>query len=347
MNRGNPGDPRKKRAAGCRQRNTNMAACFHSSAPVAPVGILPPEAIRVPRPRIGVALSSGGAKGLAHIGVIQVLEENGIPVDVIAGTSMGAYVGGMWASGLNGRELEDLAATMVERRDLWTLVDPSIPPRRGFINGRKILARLRRTLGEKTFAELAKPFLCVATELNGYARAVLHEGDVATAILASLAIPGIVSPVLRDGIEYIDGGVSEPLPVDALRESGAVDRVIAVNVLPRPGETSRFRHSPERIPAWRNPCRWLNQKSNLFARGNLLDILRGAAMGTQMRLVERCASHADLVIRAVSPMPRWHDYTNHRSYIELGRLAAESQLPGIRALLEPSPKPEPELCAAP
>lgn len=311
-----------------------MAACFHSLLPQSVTGFFR-KGIRSEdrHPRIGVALSSGGAKGLAHIGVIQVLEENGIPVDAVAGTSMGAYVGALWASGLTGSELEALAATVVARRDLWGLVDPIIPPRRGFVGGRKILSRLRETLGEKRFDELAKPFLCVATELNGYARAVLQEGDVATAVLASLAIPGVVVPVEREGIEYIDGGVSEPLPVDALRESGLVDRIIAVNVLPRPGETGRFRHTPETFKPWRHPFSWLNQKANLFARGNLLDILRGAAMGSQMRLVDRSASHADLVIRAVSPMPRWHDYNNYHSYIELGRLAAESQLPELLALL--------------
>lgn len=318
-----------------------MAACFHFHHPSGAGNIVLPSRDSDRLPRIGVALSSGGAKGLAHIGVIQVLEENGIPVAAIAGTSMGAYVGGMWASGLNGRELEDLAATMVERRDLWSLVDPAIPPRRGFIRGHKILARLRRTLGEKTFKELAKPFFCVATELNGYVRSVFHEGDVASAILASLAIPGIVVPVVRNGVEYIDGGVSEPLPVNALRENGRVDRIIAVNVLPRPGETRRFSHSPDGCKPWKSPCAWLNQQTNLFARGNLLDILRGAAMGSQMRLVERSASHADLVIRAVSPMPRWHDYNHFRSYIELGRLAAESSLPEIRALAGITSETEP------
>lgn len=299
----------------------------HSSLQNSPV-----ERASSHRIRVGLALSSGGAKGLAHIGVIQVLEENGIKVDVIAGTSMGAYVGGMWAAGQNGQELAALAAKMASRRDLFQLIDPVIP-RRGFVGGKKILARLRRTLGHRSFADLPTPFYCVATELDGYARAVLHEGDVATAILASLAIPGIVTPVLRDGVEYIDGGVAEPLPVEALRESGQVDFVIAVNVLPRPAETCRFRHRPIAFRLTKHPWLWLNQKTNLFARGNLLDILRGAAMGSQIRLVEKSASHADVLIRAVNPTPRWHDYTKHRCYIQLGRRIAEAHLPEIKKKL--------------
>lgn len=316
-----------------------MAACFHFLNPFRAGfrsdGTAPVTAGEPTRPRIGLALSSGGAKGLAHVGVIQVLEENGIKIDAIAGTSMGAYVGGLWASGLSGSELESLAATMAGRRELWELVDPSIP-RRGFIGGRKVLSRLRRTLGEKTFAELEIPFYCVATELNGYARAVLHEGDVASAILASLAIPGIVAPVVRDGVEYIDGGVCDPLPVSVLRDLPAIDRVIAVNVLPKVNQTRHFNEVAPKYRLWKNPCGYLNQQLNLFARGNLLDILRGAAMGSQMRLVESSAVNADVLIPAISPVPRWHDYNNYGAYIALGRAAAESMLPEIRALLEPS-----------
>lgn len=292
------------------------------------------------RPRIGLALSSGGAKGLAHIGVIQVLEENGILIDAVAGTSMGAYVGGCWASGFSGKQLEELAAAMAGRRDLWDLVDPAIPPRRGFVGGHKILKRLRRTLGDKTFRELEKPFYCVATALNGYGRAVLHEGDVASAILASLAVPGIVEPVTREGVEYIDGGVCDPLPVSVLRDLAGVDKIIAVNVLPKPQQTQRFHQGPPHYRLWRNPCAFLNQHLNLFARGNLLDILRGSAMASQMRLVEGSANGADILISAISGVPRWHDYNNYRSYIALGRTAAESQLTELRELAGLSTKPD-------
>lgn len=320
-----------------------MAACFHFLNPFrsgsANGTSIPVSADAPPRPRLGIALSSGGAKGLAHVGVIQVLEENDIPIDAIVGTSMGAYVGGLWASGLSGAELEELAASMAGRRELWELVDPALP-RRGFIGGRKVLQRLRRTLGEKTFSELRTPFYCVATELNGYARAVLHEGDVATAILASLAIPGIVAPIVRDGIEYIDGGVCDPLPVGVLRELPGIDKVIAVNVLPTVTQTGSFREAAPEYRIWKNPCAFLNQYLNLFARGNLLDILRGAAMGSQMRLVEGSASHADVLIPAISPVPRWHDYNNYRDYIALGRASAEGMLPQLRALLEASEKAE-------
>lgn len=190
-----------------------MAAFLHILDALRPAREWDEEIQVRPRPRIGIALSSGGAKGLAHIGVIQVLEEKGIEVDAIAGTSMGAYVGGLWAAGLNGKELEALAADMASKRDLLNLVDPVFPPRREFLRGTSIHGRLEKTLRGRTFEELEKPFFAVATEFETLERAVFQTGDVASAIVASLAVPGVVVPVTRDGVEYIDGGVCDPLPV--------------------------------------------------------------------------------------------------------------------------------------
>ncbi|MEC5129568.1 patatin-like phospholipase family protein [Verrucomicrobiales bacterium BCK34] len=285
------------------------------------------------RPRIGIALSSGGARGLAHIGVIQVLEENHIPIDAIVGTSMGAYVGGLWASGLSGAELEVLASKIPAKRDLWKLVDPVFPPRKGFIRGRAIHGRLDTTLDGKEFSDLKTPFLAVATELDSLKRALLGDGEVSSAILASLAVPGVVVPVERNGIEYIDGGVCDPFPVRLAREHFDLDYVIGVNVLPPVGAL-KVRRNHRENPGWlRRGLRWLNQHINYFARGNLLDILRNAAMGSQMRLVDRSAVAADVYIPAISNTAGWHDYHRYRDYIKIGREAAEAALPEIRKLL--------------
>lgn len=286
------------------------------------------------RPRIGLALSSGGAKGLAHIGVIQVLEENGIVIDAVAGTSMGAYVGGLWCAGKNGDELARLAAEMGSKRDLWSLVDPVFPPRRGFVRGRRILERLEKTLGGKTFGDLDRPFLAVATEFETLERAVFDEGDVASAILASLAVPGIVVPVIREGIEYIDGGVCDPLPITLARDHFGLDAVIGVNVLPPIGSLRRPVSPATGRSRWSRGLGAANRHLNYFARGNLLDILRAAAMGSQMRLVQRSKRHADVLVSPMSPKTGWHDYHHHADYIEIGRAAAEAALPEIRRLIE-------------
>ena len=115
--------------------------------------------------QVGLALSSGAAKGFAHVGVIQVLEENGIEVDVVAGASMGAYVGALWASGRDGGELEKLARELEGRWSLWSLIDPVFPPRRGFMRGFAVKKRLMRSIGCARFADLARPLRIVAGNL--------------------------------------------------------------------------------------------------------------------------------------------------------------------------------------
>jgi NTE family protein len=350
-----PIPPRPK--AACRPTSDSfMAAFFHfldslrsssgagiSSAPLVEKSELPIPASGYPR--IGLALSSGGARGLAHIGVLQVLEENQIPIAAVAGTSMGAYVGGLWCSGLNGNELSKLASTMASGRDRMKLIDAVLPPRRGFIGGARILARLRDSLGDRTFADLETPFLAIATELATLERAVFDEGDVASAILASLAVPGIVVPVVRNGVEYIDGGVCDPLPVHILRQTFDVDYVIGVNVLPHVGSLRRARLDRALLSPWGRFKRTLNENFNLFAPGNLLDILREAALGSQMRLVGRSCCEADVLIPAIGSGLAAHDYHRYESYIKIGRHAASDALPKIRLLLE-NPHPSPRLFTA-
>src|SRR6185369_10031558 len=111
---------------------------------------------------VGLALSSGAAKGLSHIGVIQALEENGIDVDVVAGSSMGAYVGAIWNAGKNGAELEEIAREMESRWAFWSLIDPAIPPRQGFVRGFAVKRRLQKSIGHVRFAELVRPLHVVA-----------------------------------------------------------------------------------------------------------------------------------------------------------------------------------------
>ena len=195
----------------------------------------------IARCRVGLALSSGGAKGLAHVGVIQVLEEQGIEVDAIAGSSMGAYVGAMWAYGLEGHALEKIAREHEGRWGLFSIVDPVLPPRRGFIRTRRILRRFRRSLGEAHFSDMIRPLRVLATRLDTLERVVFASGVVAQAVEASIAIPGICVPVTIDGEVYVDGGVADPLPVDVLEEMG-IERIIAVNAIP----------TPEKLRYWRD-----------------------------------------------------------------------------------------------
>jgi NTE family protein len=289
------------------------------------------------RPRVGLALSGGAAKGLAHVGVIQVLEENGIHIDAVAGSSMGAYVGSIWCSGHDGLELERIAREVRGRRGLWRLMDPMLPPRRGFIRGRAMRKRLARSIGRMTFAEMERPFRAVTTCLESLDRVVFSEGEVAPAVQASCAIPGICEPVrIGEGL-YTDGAVVEPVPVRSVREMG-VDRVIAVSVFPTP-EFQKLvtAHDRRQATKARRRHRWLaclNRQVNWFASGNILDTVYRSLGAAQLRLAARACRRADVVIRPLSLDARWFEFHHPEKYIALGRAAAEAQLDQLQALVD-------------
>src|SRR5262245_27661954 len=211
-----------------------------------------------PRPRIGLALGGGGARGGAHVGVLQVLDELHVPVDVIAGTSMGAVVGGVYAAGVPIEQIDramreaDWADLLDDRpsfRDLVFrrkedaaryLVDFELGINNGHFRhphglraGQKLAFEARALLidtpEENDFARLPIPFRAVATDVESGERVVLDHGDLVQSILASFAVPGIFAPVDIDGRLLIDGGISDNLPVGVAREAGD-DVVIAVEV---------------------------------------------------------------------------------------------------------------------
>jgi NTE family protein len=287
----------------------------------------------VARCRVGLALSSGGAKGLAHIGVIQVLEENGIEVDCVSGASMGAYIGGLWAFGADGTQLEEFARENEGRWSFWSLFNPVLPPRRGFLLTRGVMRRLRRTLGDAWFCDMARPLRVLATNLETLERVVFSEGNVSEAIEASIAIPGIIVPVTIGGETLIDGGIADPLPVDVLVEMG-IERIIAVNVIPPPEQLRDWRSDRSKAGdvTRRTLSGLINRHLNYFAPGNVLDTLLQAVSGAQTRVAESSGLKADILLRPLSCGAQWHDFKNPRKYIALGRQTAEAQLPKILAL---------------
>ncbi|HSI62747.1 MAG TPA: patatin-like phospholipase family protein [Candidatus Saccharimonadia bacterium] len=292
-------------------------------------------------PRIGLVLSCGGARGLAHIGVIQVLEEAKIPISAIMGSSMGAYVGTLWAAGVPGDELAKLAAEIRDRRTLVGLVDLALPPLKGFLRGHKLRKHLERTLGEKTLADLPMPMHVVATNLDTVCGEVLPPSTpAAAAVQASCAIPGIVSPVSLNDSRWIDGGAAEPLPVELLHKVADLDYIIAVNVMPTLEDIASSKLQsypmPPPIPASIMSRLWaaISRNLNLFAYGNVLDTFKRCLTSSQLRVIAHEGARADVLIHPFFHESRWYDFENFNRYIESGRTAALEALPQIQKLLK-------------
>lgn len=286
--------------------------------------------------RLGLALSAGAAKGLAHIGVIQVLEENGIEVDAIAGCSMGAYVGAVWASGHDGLQLEKYARELEGRFGFLKLMDPALPPRRGFLLGWSVQRRLRRTIGEVNFSDLIRPLQVVATNLSTLERTVFASGSVVDAVRASTAIPGVWVPAQLGKEAFVDGGIVDPVPIGALRQQG-IERVLAVNVIPTSAFLQCVREREREQEAMRGPqlrpLEFLHRHFNYFARGNVLDIMLQSMNAAQMLLAEESSRHADIVLRPLSCDAQWFEFHRPRKHIELGRAAALEHLDEIKAMI--------------
>ncbi len=190
----------------------------------APEPSRPPPARRAPK--IGLALGSGSARGLAHIGVLRAIRDAGLEVDMIAGTSMGAFVGSIAAAG----KLEGLAAEFLgmDWKGIAALLDP-VFPKSGLIDGQKIAEFVRARVPTTSIEQLPIPFQAVATDLMTGEEVVIGAGDLIEAVRASISVPGIFTPVRINGRILIDGGLVNPVPVSVARAMGA-DLVIAVDL---------------------------------------------------------------------------------------------------------------------
>jgi NTE family protein len=248
---------------------------------------------------VGLALSGGAARGLAHVGVLQVLEREQVPVDCIAGTSVGSVVGAAYAAGIQGDPLLEMALQV-----RWRKIARPVWPRLGFFSFAKLESYLIERVGDLTFADLTLPYAAVATDLETGQPAILREGRIAPAVRASCSVPGAVTPVEWNGRLLADGGVVNNLPISVVRELGA-DIVIAVNLI----------HPPTRRPK------------------GLVEIL-GL---TLERLIARAGddpSTADVQIpiplRGLGSLLR---LSLGRQMVAMGQQAAEQALPSIWAAL--------------
>jgi NTE family protein len=192
---------------------------------VAGCATLPTTQTTSQRPvRIALVLGAGASKGFAHVGVLKILETSRVPIHMIVGSSVGSFVGSLYAYGYDAYALQKIGMTM-ERSDVGELTIPD----NGFLKGERLRDYINTKTRNAAIEKLKIPFYAVATDIRTGESAVFHSGNVGMAVQASCAIPGVFQPARFSGASYVDGGVVKPLPVDVARQNGA-DVVIAVDI---------------------------------------------------------------------------------------------------------------------
>jgi NTE family protein len=280
-----------------------LAAC---STVKPPEVVIQPEIPQVPVPRkvpkLGLALGGGAARGFAHIGVIQVLEENGIKPDLVVGTSAGSLVAAFYASGKTGAQLQWLADTMDESQ----LTDWTIPfMSRGMLRGEALGRYVNSQLNGTKIEDLKMPLGIVATDLQTGDGILFRRGDIATAVRASSAVPSVFEPVRIGNKDYVDGGLVSPVPVRSARQMGA-DIVIAVDISSRPEDAKT---------------------------SDMLKVLLQtfSIMGKSISQLEM--AQAEVVVRPALPDVGSAEFTARQKSIEAGRAAMKLALPALKAAL--------------
>jgi len=265
-------------------------------------------------PSIGLALGGGFARGIAHIGVLKVLEEEGIPVRMIAGTSVGALIGASYCSGLSIAELQEISRnTRFTSLARWTL------SRCGFASNDRMISFLMRILKVRTFEELRIPLGVTATDFNTGEGLVFHSGEIIDPVRASCAYPGMFLPVNIRGRYLVDGMLSHPVPTRPLREMGA-DRVLAVHLKGTWAAGGAPRH--------------------LFAVIGQSFAIAQDAMASIWR------SAADLVVEPDVAGFDYDDFKRCDELIRVGEVAMRQALPEVRKWLE-TPAPATQISVKP
>lgn len=285
-----------------------LGACATQPPPATPpdlppVVVVPPTAEPARRPpRLGLALGGGAARGFAHVGVIQVLEQNGIRPDLVVGTSAGSLVAALYASGLNGAALEQTALSMEEA----TLTDWTLPFNgRGMLRGEALARYVRQAVGGRLIEQMALPLGILATNLGNGEGTLFRRGDAALAVRASSAVPGVFTPVAIGAQEYVDGGLVAPVPVSQARAMGA-EVVLAVDISSDPAGNA--------------------------ANGLLQQLLQTTAiMGQSINRHE--LKGADVVVRPALSGVGSADFSARQRSIAAGRAAMLAALPRLKSEL--------------
>jgi NTE family protein len=276
---------------------------------------------------VGVALGGGAAFGIAHIGVLQVLEKYGIPIDLVAGCSQGSIIGVGYAAGVTTREMVDIALELGQRKNSLLAVDLTIT-RPGLLAGDRFVKIFEPLLGNKTvFEHLLMPCMTVATDIESGERVAIGSGQLTTAFRASASVPMVFAPVKRGETVLVDGGVSDPVPAEVVNAMGA-DLCIAVNVVPplKRGVENAVAKMVRQINRF-NPMSYLGGATGM---PTMFDIIMNSMQILQYELGNFKAISADVLINPELSDFTWVEYYRSEELIQRGIEAAERAIPAIQ-----------------
>ena len=256
------------------------------------------------RKKIGLALGGGGARGFCHIGVLRALEENGIPVDCVAGCSMGAIVGGCYCAGVPVETLYGLARKITKR----VLLDINISKKKyGVMRGKRAEKTIRSLVGDRTFESCGIPFCATATDVRSGTLKVLQSGKLIDAIRASMSIPAAFHAVTTENEILVDGGVIERIPIESCKAMGA-DTVIAVDPLGAP--------------------------SSDFVPDGVLSIMDRSCWIMDWQITRENLKKADFVISPDLGNISTYSFKDNEFSVRQGYTAAQEVIPQIKSWLE-------------
>jgi NTE family protein len=279
---------------------------------------------------VGLALGGGAAFGIAHLGVLQVLEKYGVPIDMIAGCSQGSIIGVGYAAGVTTRQMIDIALQLGHWRNSLLAVDLTIS-RPGLLAGEKFIKIFEPLLGNKrTFEDLVMPCTTVATDIESGERVAIGRGSLTAAFRASASVPMVFAPVKRGEAVLVDGGVSDPVPAEVVSSMGA-DLCIAVNVVPplKRGVENAMSKLMRQLNRF-NPMSYMNGG---VAMPNMFDIIMNSMQVLQYELGNFKAISADVLINPDLSDFTWVEYYRSAELIQRGVEAAERAMPAIQRAL--------------